>query len=42
MQDQIKLPNEVKADRPGDDDAREDGARELVSDVAYKQLVSRM
>lgn len=39
MQDQIKMPNDVKADRPGDDDARDDGARELVSDVAYKQLV---
>lgn len=39
MQDQIKLPNDVKADRPLDDDARDDGARELVVDVAYKQLV---
>lgn len=38
MQDQIKLPDDVKADRPRQDDVRDDGSRELLPDVAYKQL----
>jgi glyoxylase-like metal-dependent hydrolase (beta-lactamase superfamily II) len=38
VQDQIKLPDDVKADRPRQDDVRDDGSRELLPDVAYKQL----
>ncbi|MDB5484993.1 MAG: fold metallo-hydrolase [Tardiphaga sp.] len=39
MLNQIKLPAEVKADRTEDDEARNDGTRQLVSDIAYKQLL---
>lgn len=39
MEHQIKLPDEVKADRPEEDVVRDDGTRELVPDVAYKQVV---
>jgi glyoxylase-like metal-dependent hydrolase (beta-lactamase superfamily II) len=39
MRDQIKLPDSVKADRAEEDHSRNDGARELVPDVAYKQLM---
>jgi glyoxylase-like metal-dependent hydrolase (beta-lactamase superfamily II) len=39
MQDQIKLTDSVKADHAGDDESRNDGARELVPDIAYKQLM---
>jgi len=39
MQSQIELPDDVKADRPEADKARDDGTRELVPDVAYKQLM---
>lgn len=38
MKPQIKLPESVKAERPPQDKAREDGAHEIVGDVAYKQL----
>lgn len=39
MHSQIELPDGVKADRPADDAARDDETRELVPDVAYKQLM---
>lgn len=39
MRDQIKLPDDVKADQPDQDRMRDDSARELVADVAYKQLM---
>jgi glyoxylase-like metal-dependent hydrolase (beta-lactamase superfamily II) len=39
VQDQIRLPDGVKADHPDGDMEPDDGARELVPDVAYKQLV---
>jgi glyoxylase-like metal-dependent hydrolase (beta-lactamase superfamily II) len=39
MQDQIKLTDSVIADRPANDESRHDGARALVPDVAYKQLM---
>jgi glyoxylase-like metal-dependent hydrolase (beta-lactamase superfamily II) len=39
MREQIKLPEDVKADRPEADKVRDDGVRELVADVAYKQLL---
>lgn len=39
MRDQIKLSDDIKVDHSRDDKERDDGARELVQDVAYKRLV---
>ena len=39
MDSQIELPDHAKADRPEEDSERDDGTRELVRDVAYKQLM---
>jgi glyoxylase-like metal-dependent hydrolase (beta-lactamase superfamily II) len=39
MQNRLTLPESANADRPADDNMRDDGARELASDVAYKQLL---
>lgn len=38
MQTQVDLPEAASAERPADDRARDDGTREIVADVAYKQL----
>src|SRR4051794_15006592 len=38
MKPQIELPQSVKAERPLQDAARGDGVREIVDDIAYKQL----
>jgi glyoxylase-like metal-dependent hydrolase (beta-lactamase superfamily II) len=38
MDEQIPLSSEARADIPAADDRRDDGTRELLSDVAYKRL----